>query len=318
VIISHPENLDPEIVGHFDTQGTTRDVFVQGDYAYLADWDGDLKIVDVSDPANPELTAYCDIGYPCYSIQVSGDYAYVGSIGIIVIDISDPMASKIIAACSTGGLTYDLFMSGDQLFAAAISGDSRYSGLKVIDISDPYHLYEAGFFHTSERPFGVSALGDYAIVADDELGINIIDVSDRDNITKAGFYDTPGSANKVFVSDGLIFVADRSNLGIYRLTLNSVDDKITTDLPELFSLNPAYPNPFNSTAMISFNLNTPSMLSLTVYDMTGRQVASLHDGYLPTGVHRSAFNAEGLTSGVYLIKAAAAGQVMTQEVVLTR
>ena len=42
-------------VGQCDTPGTARDVFIQGNYAYVADYRSGLTVVDISDPENPEM-----------------------------------------------------------------------------------------------------------------------------------------------------------------------------------------------------------------------------------------------------------------------
>jgi hypothetical protein len=63
----------------------------------------------------------------------------------------------------------------------------------------------------------------------------------------------------------------------------------------------SYPNPFNSTAAIAFDLERPAQVQLRVFDLTGRQVRTLLDGTLDAGSHQVAFDAEGLPSGTYLV-----------------
>jgi hypothetical protein len=58
--------------------------------------------------------------------------------------------------------------------------------------------------------------------------------------------------------------------------------------------------------------------SLTVYDVTGRQVAALVDGVQQMGVHSAAFNADRLTTGMYFVVLNAGGKVLTQKVMLVR
>jgi hypothetical protein len=60
-----------------------------------------------------------------------------------------------------------------------------------------------------------------------------------------------------------------------------------------------YPNPFNPTTTISFRLETESNVTLRVYDITGKQVAELVNGYRRSGRHQVTFDASDLTSGVY-------------------
>lgn len=64
----------------------------------------------------------------------------------------------------------------------------------------------------------------------------------------------------------------------------------------------SYPNPFNTTNTISFYLENQGHAYLSVYDMTGQQVAVLLNGNLPSGYHRRDFDAHQLPSGTYLVK----------------
>jgi hypothetical protein len=103
-----------------------------------------------------------------------------------------------------------------------------------------------------------------------------------------------------------------------KATLEGLIATIETELPDIFSLSAAYPNPFNSTTTISFILPFEMQTSLTVYDVTGRQVAALVDGVQQMGVHSAAFNADRLTTGMYFVVLNAGGKVLTQKVMLVR
>lgn len=71
-------------------------------------------------------------------------------------------------------------------------------------------------------------------------------------------------------------------------------------LPATPVLKGAYPNPFNPSTTISFILPEAAQVTLTVYDISGRLVQSLVDGWRDAGAHDVSFNASHLVSGVYL------------------
>jgi hypothetical protein len=82
--------------------------------------------------------------------------------------------------------------------------------------------------------------------------------------------------------------------------------KITTSVrrdyavqPAGFSLEQNYPNPFNPSTSIQFSVGTSSVVSLKVYDALGREVRSLVNESLETGVYTVPVDASGLSSGVY-------------------
>jgi hypothetical protein len=63
-----------------------------------------------------------------------------------------------------------------------------------------------------------------------------------------------------------------------------------------------YPNPFNPTTIISYQLSAVSNVSLKVYDILGREVATLANGTLEAGYHTATFDGSGLSSGVYFVR----------------
>lgn len=72
------------------------------------------------------------------------------------------------------------------------------------------------------------------------------------------------------------------------------------ELPEFVTLEPNYPNPFNSGTTIPFSIPEESLVRLQVFDIQGRLVATLADGVLPAGRYFNRFSSEGLASGVYI------------------
>lgn len=78
----------------------------------------------------------------------------------------------------------------------------------------------------------------------------------------------------------------------------AVDDKPA--VVEKFALEQNYPNPFNPTTAINYNLAGRSNVSLKVFDMLGREVATLVNGMQEAGAHSVNFNAANFTSGLYI------------------
>ncbi len=84
----------------------------------------------------------------------------------------------------------------------------------------------------------------------------------------------------------------------------SVDEQ-RIDLPSGFELSRNYPNPFNPTTTLSFVISHPSFVTLTVYDVLGREVATLVNEVKQAGEYAVPWNAEGIASGVYLYRLSA-------------
>ena len=73
-------------------------------------------------------------------------------------------------------------------------------------------------------------------------------------------------------------------------------------MPEVYELHAGYPNPFNPTTQIKFDLPKDANVSLVIYDVLGRKVAELVNGYCGAGYHTAIWNANDAASGVYITR----------------
>ncbi len=73
-------------------------------------------------------------------------------------------------------------------------------------------------------------------------------------------------------------------------------------VPEGFALEQNFPNPFNPSTTVRFTVGEPGLVSLTVCDMLGRQVASIVNRELQAGCYTMQFHAGQLPSGTYLLR----------------
>jgi N-acetylneuraminic acid mutarotase len=89
-------------------------------------------------------------------------------------------------------------------------------------------------------------------------------------------------------------------------------------LPTEFSLEQNYPNPFNPSTQIRFTLKGSGFTSLKVYDLLGRQVATLVNEEKPTGSYEFTFDASRLASGVYIYRMQAGSFVQTKKLVVVK
>jgi hypothetical protein len=95
--------------------------------------------------------------------------------------------------------------------------------------------------------------------------------------------------------------------------------------PETFSLSQNYPNPFNPSTRISFSVPASSagrqgsgLVSLKVFDVLGREVATLVNENLSAGSYEVTFDARGLASGVYLYRLTSGGLSLSKKLLLTK
>jgi hypothetical protein len=108
---------------------------------------------------------------------------------------------------------------------------------------------------------------------------------------------------------------ESAHIVVGSMTTSVVDDfqnPLRTDLLQ------AYPNPFNPTTVIGYELSVSGSVRLAVYDLLGREVAVLVNGNMPTGSHKVMFDASSLASGVYIYRLQAGGRVFTRRMTLVK
>jgi hypothetical protein len=142
-----------------------------------------------------------------------------------------------------------------------------------------------------------------------------------------------GFPEAVIVADLVVSPSNRSlraathSNGVYerRLlsTLTSVEHEDRQ--PVMFALEQNYPNPFNPTTTIRFSVESasgrtgePGRVTLKVYDVLGREVATLVNESLQPGRYKLTFDATGLASGVYLYRLRAGEFTQTKRMMLLR
>jgi hypothetical protein len=109
-----------------------------------------------------------------------------------------------------------------------------------------------------------------------------------------------------------------STLVIVAAELQSTVEGTTIPSPTQFALLPAYPNPFNASTEISYELPYVGKMSLVICDILGNQVATLFDGIQPSGRYQMTWNAGGFSSGIYFCRLSTPGFQSIQKMVLIK
>jgi hypothetical protein len=142
---------------------------------------------------------------------------------------------------------------------------------------------------------------------------------------KIGFVEGAGNIN----SPKSYSYVDASAKGkvVYRLKQIDNDGKfsysqtvevIVSELPNEFALMQNYPNPFNPETKISYQIPASGYVSLKVYDMLGKEVATLVNGMQEAGEQQAIFSASKYPSGMYFYTLKSASFVETKRMVLVK
>ncbi len=130
----------------------------------------------------------------------------------------------------------------------------------------------------------------------------------------AGVFVFPADTSQA--STGVISVSNSSWNG--PIVGTSVEESPGTGLPLEFGLAQNYPNPFNPSTTIPFSVDRTSLVSLKIYDVLGREVATVVSEQLSPGRYSARWDASGLPSGVYMYRLQAGSSTAVKSLLLVR
>jgi photosystem II stability/assembly factor-like uncharacterized protein len=130
----------------------------------------------------------------------------------------------------------------------------------------------------------------------------------------------PYTIASLAINDTCIFAGSEHSDGIWQRPLSEVTSvaKTVEQIPSIVVLEQNFPNPFNPTTSISFTLPSTSLVSLRVFDLMGREMATLVSKELSRGRHTYQWDASDLPSGPYYYRLQAGSFVQTKKLLLIR
>ncbi len=210
--ISNP--AQPEAIGFLRTGTPVEDIFIRGDYAYLATGLNGLNIVDISNPSNP--TVVFNFRLWTYelalSVDVSGDFAVLGSdMRIYLINVSNPASPQVAWQSNTqDNSDYSSTEIADTLAFIA----SRVYGIYIYNISNPFSPNLINIYDTNglrdQRNLKIKLSGNLAYAVN-ASHLYIIDISNPESPNLLGTF-TPPNENpdfcRLWLSYPYVFIAD--------------------------------------------------------------------------------------------------------------
>ena len=196
------------LAGRAAIAGWSQSVALAGGYAFVADVNAALNVVDVNPPGAPTLAASLSLTDPVEDVVVDGAYAYLanGGIGLNIVDVSSPIAPAEVISVPVPSYAEGVAVAGGYAYVAAGA-----DGLIIVDVSPVPGAITVGTWVSPTLPGyveDVAVSGSYAYVVDGDIGLRIIDITNPAVPFQAGIYDTPGYASGVAVVGNLVLVAD--------------------------------------------------------------------------------------------------------------
>ncbi|MFC2150092.1 carboxypeptidase regulatory-like domain-containing protein [Calditrichota bacterium] len=231
-----------------------------------------------------------------YSILLDEEVSFTYDPGVGQIGIS-PELTALGQTPAPSPTNMSLLIPSIQGFVAG--------GVMRLEVVDAVSQVTAGSTEIQELPCGV------IVFSDDTLTTEIEGASPGHSLELRLIYDDRAFSPKHHLLRGQL---QYQNDGLTILDLDASEAL----LPEVFTVQDAYPNPFNSRIQVSFGLKDAARVSLSLFDMNGRKVLTQDNGYISAGWHRVNVSGETLPSGVYILQVESGEMAISQKIALIR
>lgn len=204
--LASAQNL--ELLGQYEISTDFSNLCVAGDYLYGVTFGSKFLTMNISNPTLPVLLATLDIPQPA-DIAVQEDIAVTGGeFNLTFINVSNPESTFIISSLNFDGEIRTLSIQGDFVYAFESRFPNGFTGLRVIDKSDPYNPYIVGSCPVWGIPFDAGISGHYVFEADYGWHLRTIDIANPANPTQMDSCETPGFSHAIAVSYKYAYIAD--------------------------------------------------------------------------------------------------------------
>jgi hypothetical protein len=307
--------VDALAFGYFTVYGFDAGSDVCGTVTFCDDQSGDCSETsdEVCAVAGDASTGECvDDGPDCSSDAGSGDVNADGN--------SDVLDIVQIVNVILGGA----FADDCAAAAADVNGDGSADVLDIVqivngilgrsDIGDATH----GTLIKSDNALRLEANGyiggvQMTLEHDADFSIELSEAWLAD-------YRTIGNETKLVIvaPEGEELFTFTGDFEIVDMIVANSEDRVNVGPPTEFSLSAAYPNPFNPTTSMTLAVPEAGNVTVQVYNIMGQVVATLANGYMDASTYTLTWDASQTASGMYFVKAEAAGSVTTQKLVLMK
>jgi hypothetical protein len=347
----------PEEVSRLELPGYWYEYYLSQDYLYkLAE--SELGVIDISDPSSPEQISVYAFDRDFYDVCVDEPYIYLTSFNwgvsvyqrispdslefirnfscyeysfdveiennvgyfsqcfaLNIYDLSNPADSVLLGSIMPVSGAGQLYYHDGFIYTQSVEGGCDLS-LSIIDVRDPSNPMEVNQLYLPGYVSDVHFDDNRAYFSVYQNELFVYDVSDPGNPMSESHYRTPGYMRNSLPWGDYVYVADNTSLVILEHSATWTESHFET--PPRFSLSANHPNPFNSSTVIRYSLPSASRVTVEIYDILGRKVATLLDGEEAVGEHSLIWNAGELPSGLYFSRITAGERTATGRMLLLK
>jgi hypothetical protein len=307
LVIDVSDPFSPSLLMSYDTPYSSTDICISDSIAYLSN--AFLEIFDISDPHNPILICIFDTPGGANNVTISNSIAHISnwSIGYSIVDVSDPQNPELLGH-------YDTYQDA-IVFSVVDYGSVAYlpvsHSLRIMDISDNQNLELYGVIepHQDSKIRAKPLILDTKLMLSDNGWCEYLsyDISNPEQPVFENSYrwNLPTYDMQIYSNEYIVTANGR--FGISILDLEAVTSIKNSFIKPSQCFISNYPNPFNPTTTINYQLSENSNVTLSVYNIKGQKVKTLISDQLTAGAHSVVWNGDddsgkSVGSGIYFYK----------------
>ena len=196
---------NPQKLGGYTATGWCVGVRIARQRAFLARYDGNVDIIDLSNPSAPVRVGGYAGGADDFVVKDNLAYSAFGSGGVKIFDVSNVSNVVQVSTLRTPGSASHLDLSNDYAYVT----DGR--GLLIAEIRDAASPKQVGYYETDGATYGVSVAGNHAYLTEGADGVQVIDITKPSEPRRIAQWTGLGRAGEVVVKNNYAFVTRSQN-----------------------------------------------------------------------------------------------------------
>ena len=197
------------------TSGLASNITVQGNYAFIADSNDGVQIVDITSPSSPIIVNTIPELGTTQKVIVDNNIAYIFDYGwgLRIYDVSNPLIPVSLSQVNVNGIANGGTVVNNIAYVAKLN-----DGLQLVDVSDPTAPVLLGAVDTTGSASDVEVVGNIAYVADGASGLQLVDVSNPSLPVLASQNSDHGTVRYISIKNNKAYFSGFTGLYIYDVT----------------------------------------------------------------------------------------------------
>jgi hypothetical protein len=327
-VIDVTDTANPALIATVPIPGFVHDVAVSGSYAFVIS--SDLYVIDMGNPSAPTIVASLDIpGGGTVMIDNARAYVACGGCpgwnhGIQIIDVANPEEPVLMGHANFGANC--IVAEGDVAVASfPTNGPRFYPEVRFYDVSDPAQPVSRGGFASLGEPDWLVLRSNVAYIAT-YGGLFIVDVSQQEprflGSIAVPFDGNPWELASVDLDGDYAFIAHGRTFSVLPAQCSEtagIGSSISA--PVLGLVMSVRPNPASERIGIFVDATMSDIVTVEVFDLSGRLVRRLYSGRAPAGAIRLEWDRKNdrehrVASGTYFVRAKSLGAAATSKAIV--